>query len=385
MPKAPKSKPRNQGSRPGKPKSKSSQTSRSMQKVQQPLTNGNISRKSEPSQRMNQNGSVVIKHKEFVKDLIGQGVPFSLILQAGLNPGNQFLFPWLSAIASRYESYRFRKVIFHFNTSCSTVTPGYIAITTDYNYGDPAVVDKVHMMQYANTVKGPPWQNFSVALSKENLAKRKSYFVCDPMIAIGEGGLPSNTADPTLYFTGRSMVAVGGQDGQSIIGDLWVEYEVELMTPEIANAAELLFTGVKVDSNTAKGSTNTQPLKGATVAQVTNQAQTVTEVASQLGNQIQFLQKFRGIINTAYAGTGITAVPTGAGIRAHADTTWTDEENVLPAAYSSINAAGTLGTSFIEVNAKAGDILAGWNSLFTGTTCTSAALRFSAYESVQLL
>jgi len=380
MPKASNSKPRNQGSRPGKPNNKPKQPSNGNRKVEQPASNGNISRKTNPSQRLSPNGSVVIKHKEFVGDLTGSVLGFALQIQAGLNPGNQFLFPWLSAIASRYESYRFKKVIFHFNTSCSTATPGYVAITTDYNYNDPAVVDKVHMMQYANTVKGPPWQNFSVHLSKENLNKRKSYFVCEPMLAIGNGGLPTGTVDPTLYFTGRTIFAVGGQLNSAILGDLWVEYEVELMTPESANAQGLLFTGAKAQSNTAQGSTNTEPLKGNIVTQVANQAQTLVTDAVVNGNIVKFLQKFRGNIDGAYVGTGITAVPTGAGVKAHADTVWEDINNVLPAYYSTINAAGTLGTFFIEVDMKAGEQLAGFNSLFTGTTCTNASLRFSAYD-----
>jgi hypothetical protein len=239
------------------------------------------------------------------------------------------------------------------------------------------------MMQFANTVKGPPWSNIVVPLSRENLQKRKSYFVCDPMNAPADGGLPISyvgSLDSTLYFTSRLIIATGGQLNQSIIGDLWVEYEVELTTPELANAIVPPFTGAKINSNTAQGATNTEPLKGSITSTVPGEVKKFLFDTATNGNILKFAQDFKGVIDGVYTGTGITSVPNGISLKAHLDTNYADVEGVSTYTYSAIRADGLLGSFFVEVDSKAGEQLAGFNSLVTATTISSCALRLTAYN-----
>jgi len=58
-------------------------------------------------------GSINVRHREFVTDVPAANASiFSLFINSPINPGNGALFPWLSQIAIRYESYRFKNLRF---------------------------------------------------------------------------------------------------------------------------------------------------------------------------------------------------------------------------------------------------------------------------------
>jgi len=62
-----------------------------------------------------------VQHREFVQDIM-QATSFSQKFGQPINPGNSFMFPWLSQLSSLYESYRFEKLAFVYEPSCSTAT-----------------------------------------------------------------------------------------------------------------------------------------------------------------------------------------------------------------------------------------------------------------------
>jgi hypothetical protein len=142
----------------------------------------------------NSKGAVIVTHREFVTDIIGSGT-FSLS-SLSINPGLPSIFNWLSSVALAYESYRFRKLSFHFTSSASTATSGTVIVAVDFNPQDLAPISKQSLLNLKASVRGATWESFEIRTSPTDLHKLLSYFT--------RSGLPSGGAyDIKTYDVGN--------------------------------------------------------------------------------------------------------------------------------------------------------------------------------------
>lgn len=192
-------------------------------------------------------GKIRVRNEEYIADISGSSL-FS-IGKYPMNPGMSQTFPWLSNIANKYESYRFLRLRFIFRTESSALKSGSIMLAPDYNASDPTPVDKQHMLQYDDAARGPTWdEKLVMECKRDNLGKRRSYYIRDATL--------QNDQDIKTYDTGSLYVATKGQIDSSDIGELWVEYDVELSTPQTGYLPAL-------DQRfTASGATKAAPFYG---------------------------------------------------------------------------------------------------------------------------
>ncbi len=187
------------------------------------------------------NGDVVVEHCEFIADLKGSvnfaTVPFPI------NPGQINTFPWLSQIAPNYESYKFDYLDFEYQNTVGSQTPGLVMLGADYDASDPAPADKTQFAAYQDYTREVPWKGFTQHNKKENLSKRKSYYV-------RTGSPPPNT-DIKLYDVGNLFAATQGMADDSNVGEIYVRYKVRFMTPQIQNPAVGTSRSAKVASTAA--------------------------------------------------------------------------------------------------------------------------------------
>lgn len=141
-----------------------------------------------------------------------------------LNPGNSVTFPWLSAIAAGYESYRFEKLKFIFLTSSSSTYVGEIVMAPNYNASANPPVNTTTMEQLQGFVRSLVWKDISCTLNRSdlNLVGPKRY------VRVSDLG-PNR--DIKLYDAGTFYVATQGQINNNQIGSLYVEYDVQLFVP----------------------------------------------------------------------------------------------------------------------------------------------------------
>ncbi len=235
-------------------------------------------------------GDCKIHHREYVTDVSGS-VAFA-ISSFRINPGLA-TFPWLRQIAPNWESYCFKRLKFVFETQSATSKTGTGILTVDYDSNDAAPTDKTQAMAYRGAVRGAPWQDFAFVAESEDLSKRSSYFV-------RSGNLAGNQ-DINLYDVGQLNVCTQGQADGSLIGELYVEYDIHLMTPQLGNPAAGnslwgLYNGV---SNAAPFS-----IVGGNIP-ISSSASggTTTSVTTFIFNQ-----PWEGLFVANLTGTGITAV-----------------------------------------------------------------------------
>lgn len=173
---------------------------------------------------------VVIRHREFLGDVVtAQDDSFNVTSYA-LNPGLFGTFPWLSTVATSFEQYRLQGVIFEFkSTSADALNSantalGSVIMATEYDATRPAFASKISMEnhQYSSSAKQSCSMLHPIECARQNNVLSELY-------VRGEAD-----KQPDLRFTdfGNFQIATVGQQGAGVtIGELWITYEIALLKP----------------------------------------------------------------------------------------------------------------------------------------------------------
>ena len=178
---------------------------------------------------------VTISHREYISDIFGPDTAGIFQNQTyGLNPALVQTFPWLAQVASNYEEYTFKQLIFTFR---STVTDfvqsngqvGTIIMATQYNAADAPFQSKQEVMEYDSAISGKVSGNLISGVE------------CDPSLLSGAPGKYTRSGpvtpqeDVKTFDLGTLNVATSNTPAQFVnqaLGELWVTYTVELRKPK---------------------------------------------------------------------------------------------------------------------------------------------------------
>lgn len=262
-----------------------------MQKI--PIAQSRVTTVEGPEIRALSGGSakVCVKHREFLVDVQGFGAAnvFHLI-QFPINPGLPTSFPWLATIANNYESYKFRKLTYHYKPTCSTQNHGTVVMAVDYDATDPAPIDKRQTLNMQEAVSSAPWIEIYHRSSKANLTK----FAPERYTRAGEA---PNNEDMKTYDVGNLFLVVCSAT-QGNLGELYVEYEIELSTPQMHTGP--LPGTLKVTGN---GSVTKDDLFGSTPIYAGDNFVAVVGLA----NQLVFTKTGEYLIQVIATGQGVPA------------------------------------------------------------------------------
>lgn len=193
-----------------------------------PAANGTYVKHNKARMRSNKSG-MSVRHREYVQDItFGTPGDFNNMVALPINPGNRQLFPWLSGISSRFETYRFNRLCFIYEPQCGTDNEGTVMMAVDFDAVDPPPVDKLQFMTYDGAVRSPPWFAGKYECAPYNLHKYKEYYITPELTT------PTSTDEKT-YYVGNIYVATQSQSTPFTAGELYVEYDVTLSTPQLDN------------------------------------------------------------------------------------------------------------------------------------------------------
>ncbi len=168
-----------------------------------------------------------VVHREFIGNVTGSA-SFAIDSTFAVNPGLQATFPWLSGIAKNWETYRFRKLRFCYYTRTGTSVPGSVILAHDPDSSDAAPASEQIMTTYESCAEDAPWKDIHMPIKSLGLND------IGPRKFVRAGGLNANE-DIKLYDSGNFFVGV--VDGTAVNwGKLWVEYDVDLYTPQLQAA-----------------------------------------------------------------------------------------------------------------------------------------------------
>lgn len=166
-------------------------------------------------------GGVRIKHREYISDVWGHvssnALPFA-VTSIQCNPGVSDGFPWLASIANNFEKYRFISLAYQYVNVTGTDQPGRVTLAYEKDPLDPLPSTKGEMFSYVDSVDGAIWDKLKLPVgSSSQLFTRNSLI---------EG------SDLKTYDAGKLILSIGNTTASQVVGELFVEYEVELHTPQ---------------------------------------------------------------------------------------------------------------------------------------------------------
>jgi len=234
----------------------------------------------------NSNNGVRIRHREYILDFLGSA-PFTVVEALSLQPGDPGTFPWLSAIAHRYETYSFESLSFHYKTTSATTQAGTMLMAIDFDAADAAPVSKQQAMSYASSVRMAPWQDASIHVKKADLQKKSCYYVRSTTVA--------NT-DIKTYDLGNLFLMAENSDKGS--GELYVEYDVHLQTPQL----EITVPSLRIVADIATATKNN--IFGTSPSVKSNFGATRVVVGNL--TQVHCRNPRSWLMTLLYGGTGLT-------------------------------------------------------------------------------
>jgi hypothetical protein len=182
-------------------------------------------------------GRIRVQHREYLCDVMGS-TPFA-VTPYNVNPGLSATFTWLSRIARQYESYLFRSLAFEYETQKSTASDGVVMLTVDFDAADSAPLDKQQFMSYHNSVRTSVWNECCFTADSSDLHKFGTQRYVRAVST-------SPNEDIKTYDVGTLFVATQGCVDTTAIGELYVSYDVELITPQNNPNSDVLSNSAKV-------------------------------------------------------------------------------------------------------------------------------------------
>lgn len=173
---------------------------------------------------------VRLRHREYLGDIATSSVAGDFSNNVfHLNPGLPSTFPYLSQIAQNFDQYIFHGLVFEFVSSSAASTTGAmgsIIIAADYNPTATAYQSKAQMENsgYAVSTRLDGNIVYGVECAKfENPAN--GYFV--------RSGGTTELLNTDLGTVQVATAPSAAYPVNSIVGELWVTYDVELKRPSI--------------------------------------------------------------------------------------------------------------------------------------------------------
>jgi hypothetical protein len=166
--------------------------------------------------------------RELVGDVAGS-VAFATTRYI-LNPGISQSFPWLSGEADKWEQYRFHRLRFVYVPRCASTTVGSILLSPDYNVRDLAPSTELEAADTFGAVENSVWTELACSLDVSAM------YPIGPRKMIRQAVVPG---DMNLYDCGSFYVSTVGNADATVIGKLWVEYDIEFYVPQNSPADQL--------------------------------------------------------------------------------------------------------------------------------------------------
>lgn len=207
--------------------------------------------------------SIVFRHREYIGE-VSSTAAFTTTTYP-INPGLAVSFPYLSTIATCFQEYKFRGLIFEFKSTGADAivngtnsSLGTVGLVAQYRADAPGLVTKQEFMNEMWSTSCKTSENCILPVEcapKEN-----------PMAVQYVRSGPVTSGDVKLFDLCSLTVATNGSPGANVVGELWASYEVEFFKPTMSPTGGVLQSDHFRRSNTA----GTTPFGSIGVVTLTN-------------------------------------------------------------------------------------------------------------------
>lgn len=184
-------------------------------------------------------GGVMIRHKEYVSDIYAQGLGF----ENGhftVNPGLERTFPWLAQVAANFTEYTLHQCVFTYKSAIAPIGAsatgqvGSIIMAAQYNVSDEPFSTKQQMLLESGACADMLTRDmiFGIECDPRKLSGDVGKYIrSGPVITQAD----SKTYDHAILNIATDSLPAGYLNQN--VGELWVEYTVELRKPRLYTGA----------------------------------------------------------------------------------------------------------------------------------------------------
>lgn len=205
-----------------------------------------------PLLNTHQDGNTRVRHREFLRDMQTTNAVLGLLTGFELCPTNSVVFPWLSALANRYEQWIPHGIVFEFISTCGSAISGTnaalgsVSMATQYNDVEAGFLNgptKSKMLNHYFSSGGKTAEScmHAIECAPDETPYKVMYTKTDVPFGV--------TEDPRLTNLGYFSIFFIGSPGIYTAGELWVTYDITLLKPRLpVNLPD--FTTVRQDFET---------------------------------------------------------------------------------------------------------------------------------------
>lgn len=254
--------------------------------VTAPVSFGTVSSVAGASFTSGKGGSILVRHREYLRDVTTTASTDYQATIISLNPALQSTFPWLCSIARNYEEYKLRSFVLDFEPACSTSTAGQTMLACDHDAADSSPETKVELLQLAEAQSAPVW------------APQKLRWKCDGVTRFTRTGALAANLDIKTYDAGNIHLAFNGVPAATYAGALFVTYCVLLSKPHFSMSDNDISNSMLITS----GGTVAKATPFGTVPVLSGGLGVTVNTA---GDTLTFVQPGRFLLNQGTIGTAI--------------------------------------------------------------------------------
>lgn len=180
---------------------------------------------------------IIIEHCEYVGPFLSDSENIFSYYADVLTPTNNELFPWLSQIAERYESFEILEAVPMIKSSVSSATYGEFILSCDYDAEDAdSAQTEEALLNFAGARNSNMWKDISMPLDRSRLAKiGPKRFNRGPT----ENASRLNAAGIVYWAQTPTNISGGGTPltfPQIALGRRFITYKIRLTTPQLHSA-----------------------------------------------------------------------------------------------------------------------------------------------------
>jgi hypothetical protein len=180
-------------------------------------------------------GGQRVVHKELIDGavVINSAYSAAAVTRYAINPGMSDIFPWLSTIAKQYEKYKVHRLRFIYVPYVASSTAGTAMMMVDYNVQDPVPTTETQFMDHPRSTTCSIWEPLAYSCSVRDIhSSSKELYIRSTNVA----------GDLKTFDAGRFFFLINNGSG-STCGKLYVEYDIELLIPQLGPATYLTPVG----------------------------------------------------------------------------------------------------------------------------------------------
>ena len=249
----------------------------------------------------NTGDGMVVCHREFITDVKGS-VDFAQQIKLFINPGLLATFPWLSQLATNFEEWDARGLVFEYRPSSGSAISstssalGVVVMATDYDVLNPDFTTKQQMESYEYSTSTVP---FTGCMHPVECDRNKTVL---PSLYIRSSPAVPAAADQRLYDMGKFQLATAGMQSVYTVGELWVSYDMVFRKPRIPTTLAPAYSHFRETPAGTATATNRLGTSGA----VATANSTLNEIIPNGTNGLVFSQVGTYLVQVSVVGATLT-------------------------------------------------------------------------------